>query len=42
MAAFPDDDAVFSELCGGSVQSAGTVSNQRLKACQNKDYTGMN
>jgi hypothetical protein len=32
----PSDDAVFSELCGGSIQSAGTMSNHILKACQNK------
>jgi hypothetical protein len=38
----PSDDAVFSELCGGSIQSAGTMSNHILKACQNKDLTGMN
>jgi hypothetical protein len=41
-AAFQGDDAVFSELCGGSVQPIDIVSNQRLKACQNKDYMGMN
>jgi hypothetical protein len=35
--AFPGGDALFSELCNGSVQSAGMVSNQRVKACQNKN-----
>ena len=35
-AAFYGGDAAFQDFGYGRVQSAGTVSNPRLKVCQNK------
>jgi hypothetical protein len=41
-AAFFGGDMVFQGLGCGRVRLADTVSNLRLKVCQNKNYTGMN
>jgi hypothetical protein len=42
VAAFYGGDAVFQDFGCGRVQLADTVSNPRLKVCQNKSLTGVN